>query len=192
MALTDKLTAIADAIRGKTGGTEELTLDRMAVEIAGISGGGSGGSLDWEFINSITLSEEISSSTVEITTDANGNPFAYKELFVIVSGQAPAGKSNVITWIPNSSWGTGEVSNSIIKLPEFEIILTAQAVIMDLPDGTHFLHQYEPYRPYAIPLNNAPISIISNKAIWQSFIKYKWLGTFAAGTQFILYGRNKV
>ena len=40
MALTDKLTAIADAIRGKTGGTEELTLDQMAVEIEGISGGG--------------------------------------------------------------------------------------------------------------------------------------------------------
>ncbi len=36
MALTDKLTAIADAIRGKTGGTDELTLDQMATEIAGI------------------------------------------------------------------------------------------------------------------------------------------------------------
>ena len=40
MALTDKLVVIADAIRGKTGGTEALTLDQMAVEIAGISGGG--------------------------------------------------------------------------------------------------------------------------------------------------------
>lgn len=39
MALTDKLTAIADAIRGKTGKTEEMTLDQMVVEIAGISGG---------------------------------------------------------------------------------------------------------------------------------------------------------
>lgn len=36
MALTDKLTAIADAIRGKTGGTEPLTLAQMPVEIAGI------------------------------------------------------------------------------------------------------------------------------------------------------------
>lgn len=39
MALTDKLTAIADAVRAKTGGTELLTLDEMAVEISGISGG---------------------------------------------------------------------------------------------------------------------------------------------------------
>lgn len=39
MALTDKLTAIADAVRAKTGGAERLTLDEMAVEISGISGG---------------------------------------------------------------------------------------------------------------------------------------------------------
>lgn len=39
MALTDKLTAIADAVRAKTGGMELLTLDEMAAEISGISGG---------------------------------------------------------------------------------------------------------------------------------------------------------
>lgn len=33
MALIDKFTAIADAIRGKTGGTGKLTLDEMAAEI---------------------------------------------------------------------------------------------------------------------------------------------------------------
>lgn len=44
MALTDKLTAIADAIRSKTGGTDKLTLDQMPTEIAGLeTGGGSGG-----------------------------------------------------------------------------------------------------------------------------------------------------
>lgn len=44
MALIDKLTNIADAIRGKTGKTEELTLDQMATAIAGIETGGGGGS----------------------------------------------------------------------------------------------------------------------------------------------------
>lgn len=39
MALTDKLKAIADAIRGKTGKTEGLTLDQMPAEIAGIETG---------------------------------------------------------------------------------------------------------------------------------------------------------
>lgn len=40
MALTDKLTAIADAIRGKTGGTEGMTLDTMVSAIEGIESGG--------------------------------------------------------------------------------------------------------------------------------------------------------
>lgn len=40
MALIDKLTAIADAVRGKTGGTDLLTLDGMAAAISGISSGG--------------------------------------------------------------------------------------------------------------------------------------------------------
>lgn len=43
MSVASKLTAIADAIRAKTGGTGSLTLDQMATEIAGISAGGSGG-----------------------------------------------------------------------------------------------------------------------------------------------------
>jgi hypothetical protein len=40
MALTDKLSAIGDAIRAKTGGTEKLTLDEMPTAISGIEGGG--------------------------------------------------------------------------------------------------------------------------------------------------------
>ena len=39
MALTDKLTAIGNAIRGKTGGTDLLTLDGMVTAINGISTG---------------------------------------------------------------------------------------------------------------------------------------------------------
>ena len=43
MALTEKLTAIGDAIRAKTGGSEKLTLDQMPTEIEGIQTGGGGG-----------------------------------------------------------------------------------------------------------------------------------------------------
>ena len=39
MALTDKLTAIADAIRSKTGTTEAMTLDEMVTAIANITTG---------------------------------------------------------------------------------------------------------------------------------------------------------
>ena len=39
MALTDKIKAIADAIRAKTGTTDVMTLDEMPNKIAGISSG---------------------------------------------------------------------------------------------------------------------------------------------------------
>ena len=38
MALTDKLKAIADAIRSKIGGTDTMTLDDMPTAISNISG----------------------------------------------------------------------------------------------------------------------------------------------------------
>lgn len=42
MALTDKLNAIGEAIRAKTGKTNKLTLDQMPTEIASIKTGGGG------------------------------------------------------------------------------------------------------------------------------------------------------
>lgn len=42
MSVVSKLTAIADAIRAKTGGTTEMTLDQMATAISGIQTGGGG------------------------------------------------------------------------------------------------------------------------------------------------------
>jgi len=46
MALTDKLSAIGDAIREKTGGTELLTLDAMPTAISSITTGGGSGNLN--------------------------------------------------------------------------------------------------------------------------------------------------
>lgn len=46
MALIEKLNAIGDAIRAKTGGSDKLTLDQMPTEIASISSGG--GSIEVE------------------------------------------------------------------------------------------------------------------------------------------------
>lgn len=61
MALINKLTAIADAIRGKTGKTEEMTLDQMATEIAGIEVGGGGDDSFWLGL--------ISGDVTDLTTD---------------------------------------------------------------------------------------------------------------------------
>lgn len=63
MALINKLTAIADAIRSKTGKTGKLTLEQMASEIAsiGTSGGGA----------SFTLTFNIASDTATTTSQGS-------------------------------------------------------------------------------------------------------------------------
>ena len=42
MSVYEKMTALADAIRSKTGGTEKLTIDQMAAEVNGLQVGGGG------------------------------------------------------------------------------------------------------------------------------------------------------
>lgn len=57
MALINKLKAIADAIRSKTGKTGELTLAQMAMEIANIQTGSSDVPFKWGGMNAIKVSE---------------------------------------------------------------------------------------------------------------------------------------
>lgn len=66
MALIDKLTNIADAIRGKTGGTDPLTLDAMAEAIGNIEtgGGGSSGGASGIYMAKVTLAETVNKFNV--------------------------------------------------------------------------------------------------------------------------------
>lgn len=59
MALTDKLIAIADAVREKAGTTEAMTLTQIAETIAGIETGGGGAKTAY---GTLTLSEKISAA----------------------------------------------------------------------------------------------------------------------------------
>lgn len=71
MALTEKLRNIADAIRGKTGGTDLLTLDEMAEAIAGIQTGG--GEVDHSIEDGLitqTIAEYYNDRVTEIGGDA--------------------------------------------------------------------------------------------------------------------------
>lgn len=68
MALTDKLTAIANAIRSKTGGSDLLTLDEMPQEIQSIQTGG-GGTSDTSLSDSIidgTITSYSSDTLTEV------------------------------------------------------------------------------------------------------------------------------
>lgn len=86
MALTDKLSAIGDAIREKTGGTELLTLDQMPAEIANIQSGGGevepivlSGNCDYACAGS--LSAKIFDKVIITTNNINSmNYMFYKNL----------------------------------------------------------------------------------------------------------------
>lgn len=82
MALTDKLTAIGDAIRSKTGGSELLTLDEMPQEIQGIQTGGGGGA-DTGLADSI-VDGTITSYSSDIQT-LRASAFAYSTKLTSVS-----------------------------------------------------------------------------------------------------------
>lgn len=88
MAITvaDKMTAIADAIRAKTGGTEPLTLDGMATAIAGIEGGG-GASVEDDIIN-----RSISGAYVNDRV-TNVADYAFRECTKLTSLSFPSAKS---------------------------------------------------------------------------------------------------
>ena len=75
MALIEKLNAIGDAIREKTGGTELLTLEQMPAAIGSIETGGGG-----ETFNELNYSGQY------FTTNA-GSPFAHNILNNMIDGK---------------------------------------------------------------------------------------------------------
>ena len=68
MSVNEKMTAIADAIRGKTGKAEPLTLDQMATEIAGIQVGGGGGTGGIGAVKFIDVDVTVEASTTTAVT----------------------------------------------------------------------------------------------------------------------------
>ena len=94
MALIEKLTAIADAIRSKTGGTGELTLDQMAAVIAGIEAGGGLAYDMGEFV--------LDGDTINGETQYVPHKLGEKPEFVLVWTDAYVGVTNPDTVYPTA------------------------------------------------------------------------------------------
>ena len=92
MVLTDKLTNIAEAIRGKTGGTELLTLDEMATAIASITGAG-GADIHIETL--ITFAQDMTLGQMMNTAQ---HRLRYKNsmVFLIATGSTSASSGNYV------------------------------------------------------------------------------------------------
>ena len=95
MALTDKLTAIGDAIRSKTGGNSALSLTEMATAISNLSVGAP--TLKYSYwVDNVTYNGSAQSFEIDVETHMNnGNDFTATTPFIIV-----------MPWYP-SAYGSG-------------------------------------------------------------------------------------
>ena len=81
MPLADKLTAIADAIRAKTGETGKMTLEQMPAKIGAISGGG-GGFDTSQIMSTISLFEGSEAASIDLSGLDVSNVMAMDRMFM--------------------------------------------------------------------------------------------------------------
>lgn len=120
MALTDKLNAIGEAIRAKTGKTDKLTLDEMPNEIASISGGGT--------TPANPIIEPLSVTENGTYTAPNGvDGYSPIEVNVpIPDGYIkPNGTLNIDK---NGTYDVTEKASAVVSIPEREITLQNKTV----------------------------------------------------------------
>lgn len=108
--INDKMTAIADAIRAKTGGTELLGLDAMAQAIAGLGGG---------LPDDI---EEITYGTYEVTSTSAGSSSLYVQ-------HGMSSKPHLFAFIMDIDFGAG--------VPQ---ITQTQTNIIGVTPGTYIMN----------------------------------------------------
>ena len=112
MALIDKLTNIAEAIRGKTGGTELLTLDEMATAISSITGAG-GADIHIEtlitFAQDMTLREMINTAQYRLR-------YKNSMIFLIATGSTAASNGS---YTLNNFWIVHSGVNVILGMDQY-------------------------------------------------------------------------
>lgn len=152
MSVNSKMTAIANAIRAKTGGTSALTLDQMATEIAGIQTGSA------PILTDITITENgeytpgegvdgFGKVTVEV--EGGGGDYTNEQMvalierkysgdFIIPDGTTAIG-NYALANMPSLT--TSELPESVTKLAS-NAFRSSGVTIKRIPDATKKLDQY--------------------------------------------------
>ena len=130
MALTDKLTNIADAIRGKTGGTEGLTLDQMATEIAGIETGGGFPQIFYD-TDFILEDNSVSGVVCTISTGLSVNYVAGQNeiVFAVITNDLATGLEKRMTQPLTPLYGTSVNCNACLIFTSRTYMRTAGVYI---------------------------------------------------------------
>ena len=176
--LDDALTVIANAIRGKTGGTGKLTLEEMPAAISGITAGGGGGGLAYD------------GGEFTLTTDTDGHrgtipaliPHALgaKPDFICVwtddlvgvtnpdsSNSSQVGQLWLNDWMGLRNWGT-----SVAKFPGTTVLLQQNKAATDMvitkPNSASYTIDAAEVTEAVFPL------CYYRNAFWRAGLTYKY------------------
>ena len=142
MALTDKLSAIGDAIRAKTGGTDMLTLDQMPTAIAGIqTGSGSGG--DYNIIVTNNSDGTQSFAITDASGSSGGSGFwdeDYARQIIektITSINFPSGLKRIGSYFMSGFDGITSISipNGVTHIEDYAFYYCNKLVSISLPES---------------------------------------------------------
>ena len=128
MALIDKLNAIADAIRNKTGGTDELTLDQMAAEIEGIQTG-------------IPINNQDKAITENGTYTADEGYTGLGEVVVNVPGSTEM-EDQFIAAIERGPTQVTKLPDGVTRIGYEAFKGCPNLVLTSLPDGLTYIDSY--------------------------------------------------
>ncbi len=179
MALIDKLTAIADAVREKTGGTDALTLEQMATEIEGIEAEGGGLNYDMgEFV--------LDADTVYVSTK-NGIPHKLGETpgFVLVWSDdfSDLSEDNVSPYdtIVNVGYiyldgltGLSQLVNGALFPYPLFIQMTIAKAEYQLRVGTNISHAWGMTSEMRPTSDTIGLPILSTSYKWKTGVTYKY------------------
>lgn len=121
MALIDKLNAIGNAIREKTGKTDKLTLDEMPTEIASIEGGG-GTTPANPIIEPLSVTEN---GTYTAPQGVDGYSPVTVNVPIPDGYIIPSGTLNITK---NGTYDVTEKASAIVSIPEKEIVLQDKTI----------------------------------------------------------------
>lgn len=121
MALIEKLNAIGDAIRGKTGKTDKLTLDQMPTEIASIETGGGTVPAD-PIIEALSVTEN---GTYTAPDGVDGYSPVTVNVPIPDGYIKPNGTLNIDK---NGTYDVTEKASAVVSIPEREIVLQYKTI----------------------------------------------------------------
>ena len=132
MSVAEKMTAIADAIRDKTGKTDKLSLDEMATEISEISSGERDINPEWTNWNYFCYYRDSLAAKLKYSDTCNGTDFSYMFRHCSSLTSIPELDTSNGT---NFSYMFGDCS-SLTNIPELDLSKTTTISNMFRGSGT--------------------------------------------------------